>query len=1015
MASNAPTPKPVGSESRVLETIRRLLQELDSQRALQSLSLRASLERELGLGSLERVELLDRLEKEFNKKLGDQVLTEAETPADLVRALEVADLSVSQAGQLRTPSVSLPRPSGGQPESRALTVYSAPASPHAKQEDSFTSPLPDSDDPAASGLTAEAISFLESTSGASLNTLLEFYAERAPSRAHIHLHGEEGQSQIISYGRLMAGASAVACGLTARGLRQGDTVSLMLPTGEDFFFTFFGVLSAGGVPVPIYPPFKASRLEEYAERQSRILQNAEARFLVTFRQAEKLARVLKPGIPSLRGVVTVEELVSERGNGSQTRVTEASSANEMALIQYTSGSTGDPKGVVLTHSNLLANIRAIGAGLNLQPGDFGVSWLPLYHDMGLIGSWLTALCFGVPIAILSPLTFLSHPERWLWAIHEHRGTVSAAPNFAYELCARKVDERALEGLDLSCWRAALSGAEPVSPDTLERFSRRFEAYGFRAEAFLPVYGLAESSVALTFPPLGRRPRVDLVERNSFESTGVALPSSKAEDSRLRFVSEGKALPGHEVRVVDEASHGAGERVQGRIQFRGPSTMQGYFKNPSATTAALRGDGWVDTGDLGYLADGELFVTARIKDVIIKGGRNLCPQEVEEVASEVNGVRRGCVAAFGISDQRLGTEKLVVVAETREQNRLRLDEIEGDIIARVDAHLGLPPDVVRLVAPQTVPKTSSGKIRRDACREMYLREQLATKPPSAWVQVLRLALCSSRDYARNAALRSADVAYGVYAWLVLTVVMLPAWIMMIFLPVQESGHRARGILRYWCRAGLSLSRLKPFIAGKDVLDEAARWAREGRPLVLVSNHASYLDVLVVAAVLPVPVCFVAKGEAAAWPFVGTFIRKCRYLTVSRQDALHAAADGKAIADRLQSGDAVHVFAEGTFTPHNGLRPFQMGAFKSAVESGCPVLPVTLIGTRNVLRDGAWLARPGKISVVASSMITPGGRHWRDIVELRDAVRSEILKQCGEGAFDAVLAGAPKPTSGFSASA
>ena len=241
------------------------------------------------------------------------------------------------------------------------------------------------------------------------------------------------------------------------------------------------------------------------------------------------------------------------------------------------------------------------------------------RGMGLIGSWLTALCFGVPTAILSPLAFLSRPERWLWAIHEHRGTVSAAPNFAYELCARKIDERSLEGLDLSCWRVALNGAEPISPDTLERFARRFEPYGFRAEAFLPVYGLAESSVAVTFPPLDRRPRVDRIERERLENTGAALPCSESDGLPLRFVSEGKALPGHEMRVVDDAACESGERVQGHIQFRGPSTMQGYFKNPAATAAVTREGGWIDTGDLGYLAEGELFVTARIKDVIIMAG------------------------------------------------------------------------------------------------------------------------------------------------------------------------------------------------------------------------------------------------------------------------------------------------------------------------------------------------------------------------------------------------------------
>jgi acyl-CoA synthetase (AMP-forming)/AMP-acid ligase II len=331
------------------------------------------------------------------------------------------------------------------------------------------------------------------------------------------------------------------------------------------------------VPVPIYPPFKASRLEEYAQRQSRILQNAGARFLITFRQAEKLARLLKPGIPCLRGVVTVPELATETVGRQRILVTVASRGDQVALIQYTSGSTGDPKGVVLTHSNLLANIRAMGTGVNLQPGDFGVSWLPLYHDMGLIGSWLTALCFGVPIAILSPLAFLSRPERWLWAIHEHRGTVSAAPNFAYELCARKIDDRALEGLDLSCWRAALNGAEPISPDTLERFTRRFEPYGFRAEAFLPVYGLAESAVGLTFP-LGRKAAVDRIGRERFEC-GSSSALFESDASPLRFVSEGSVLPGHEVRIVDDTSDEMGERVQGHIQFRGPSTMQGYSKSP----------------------------------------------------------------------------------------------------------------------------------------------------------------------------------------------------------------------------------------------------------------------------------------------------------------------------------------------------------------------------------------------------------------------------------------------------
>jgi len=966
LATNAPTPKTTDLETRVLSSIRQLLQELGSQRALQALSREASLERELGLGSLERVELLDRLEKEFGRKLPDQVLTEAETPADLATAL---------AGEKPT---------------------------RAPERHSQRSPVPRQTAPWRAEC-GQPPSVFEDPSVATLTDALRYFAERDPGRAHVHLYGEDRQPDVISYGHLLAGSSSVAAALTSRGLGHGETVALMLPTGEEFFIAFFGILLAGGVPVPIYPPFKASRLEEYAQRQSLILQNAGVRFLLTFRQAEKLAWLLKPRVSSLHGVVTVSELVAEKVRRQRVLPAAPPRGDQIALIQYTSGSTGDPKGVVLSHSSLLANIRAIGMGIGLRPGDFGVSWLPLYHDMGLIGSWLTALCFGVPIAILSPLAFLSRPERWLWAIHEHRGTVSAAPNFAYELCARKIDDRAIEGLDLSCWRAALNGAEPVSPDTLERFIRRFEPYGFRAESFLPVYGLAESAVGLAFPAQGRKPRIDRIEREPFESEGVALPCSEAEPSPLRFVSGGTALPRHEIRVVDDALGEAGERVQGRIQFRGPSTMQGYFKNPIATAAVMLSDGWVDTGDLGYLADGELFVTARIKDVIIKGGRNLYPQEVEEVVGDVDGVRRGCVAAFGVQDTRLGTEKLVVVAETRTTDSLQQDDLEARIVARVDAQLGLPPDVVRLVVPQTVPKTSSGKVRRDACKQMYLKKQLEKTALPGWVQLLRLAAGNSRRQIWHWASRCLQALYGIYAWLCLAVVMLPGWLIVIAVSLRENGRRmrARRAFGTLCRLALFLAGLKPRLLGESFLTEAIQQAADGQPLVVVSNHASYVDVLLVAAAIPAPICFVAKGDVVSWPLVGTFVRRCGYVTVSRQSSARAAVDGLQIAKRLHSGEVVHVFPEGTFTRHNGLRPFQMGAFKSAVETGCAVLPVALVGTRNVFRDGTWLPRYGTLAVVASEVIRPAGQSWRDIVELRDTVRSALLKHCGEGAFDSVL--------------
>ncbi len=566
-----------------------------------------------------------------------------------------------------------------------------------------------------------------------LTEVLRLRAQAAPEAPHLYLGQEDGHPQTLTYGELWSGALSLARGLAGWGVGRGDTVALMLPTGRDFFFSFFGTLLAGAIPVPIYPPMRADQIEEYASRQAVILQNAEARALVTFRQAERLARLLKPRVPSLLSVATAEHLAAGQ---KPLPASVAVSPTDVAFIQYTSGSTGEPRGVALTHQNILANVRAIGAGVQVRPTDVTICWLPLYHDMGLIGCWLFSIYFGLPIVALSPLAFLRRPERWLWAVHRHRGTLSPAPNFAYELCLRKVKDEALAGLDLSSWRVALNGAEPVSPDTITRFTRRYARYGFRPEAMTPVYGLAENSVALTFAPLAQPPRIDPVARVPFQMFGRAEPATPAEPDPLRFVSVGRALPEHAIRVVDDAERPVSERVEGHIQFCGPSAMQGYHRNPEATGAACR-DGWYQTGDLGYLADGELFITGRIKDLIIKAGRNIYPQEIEEIAADINGVRRGCVAAFGVTDPRTGTEGLVVVAETRETGKEARARIAAEIKRRVGALTRISPDVVQLLPPQTIPKTPSGKLRRSECRRLYLQGTLGRSRPPVWLQLTRL--------------------------------------------------------------------------------------------------------------------------------------------------------------------------------------------------------------------------------------------------------------------------------------
>src|SRR3989442_11904506 len=294
----------------------------------------------------------------------------------------------------------------------------------------------------------------------------------------------------------------------------------MLPTSGEYFFSFAGTLLAGGTPVPIYPPARAVQIEEHLRRHVGILTNALATALITVPRALVLATLLKSQVPSLRMVCTVEELSSS--TVSPERVT--AHANDIALLQYTSGSTSSPKGVVLTHANLLANLRAMGQVLQVSSEDVFVSWLPLYHDMGLIGAWLGSLYYAYPLVVRSPLTFLARPERWLWALHRHRGTLSGGPNFGYELCLRKLDEAALDGLDLSSWRFAFNGAEPVSATTMQDFQQRFARYGLRPQALAPVYGLAETSLGLTFPPQGRGLPVDRIDRGAVSPPCPALPA-----------------------------------------------------------------------------------------------------------------------------------------------------------------------------------------------------------------------------------------------------------------------------------------------------------------------------------------------------------------------------------------------------------------------------------------------------------------------------------------------------------
>jgi fatty-acyl-CoA synthase len=952
-----------GIEAQILETVRQLLVELDGSRGLGELAARgtrAHLERELGLGSLERVELMVRLGKVCGARLPDHVMAEAETVRDVVDALlrvEAAPGTLREMEEVSAP----PRP-----------AYAPVADLEAKIR-----------------------------SAESLTEILQLRGVGEPERAHIHLYGEDDQLQTITFGELYSRASNVARGLRDRGLEPGQTVAIMLPTCAEFFYTFAGILLAAGVPVPIYPPFRANRIAEYATRQSSILRNAETRMLVTFKQAEGLARLLRPSVPSLSKVLNAERLASkpaqERSEApsSEWRPVEFlahhARGEDIAFLQYTSGSTGDPKGVTLTHGNLLANIRSIITAVELQADDVAVSWLPLYHDMGLIGAWFVPLVSGIPLVSMSPLGFLSRPERWLRAIDRHRGTISPAPNFAYELCVRKIADSDIEGLDLSSWRAAFNGAEPVHADTFERFAARFVKYGLRRDALLPVYGLAEGTLGISAAKFGGY-KVDRIERAEFESEGRAIPAAAGDTATLEFVSAGAPLPGVRVRIERSDGGDASERCEGRLWFQGPAATSGYYRNPEATKELIREPGWLDSGDLAYLADGEIYITGREKDLIIKAGRNIYPHEIEDVVGRVSGVRTGCVVAFGAPDLRSGTERLVVAAEVR--SLAESGRISAEITQAVRDAMGVPPDQVALVPPQSIPKTSSGKLRRSETRRLFLEGRLGKKAAPAWLQVGTLAMRTAGPRAwalvRRGAIRTIEMIYGVYALAIFLIALIPMWASV---GLTRNEKRAAQILHVGTRAMLFAAGISVRVVGGELLAQA----RKSEPWIFAPNHSSYVDILVVLAYLPVDVQFVVKGEVREMPFVGTIARRSGQLAFDRSDPQARVRQAEEVNARLVRGESVAIYPEGTFTAPVGVRPFQLGAFKAAVDARRPICPVAVRGARQILRDGNYLPRPGRVTVTFGPLIEPNpeaGDDWREIVRLRDATRKTIADNTGE---------------------
>jgi fatty-acyl-CoA synthase len=515
----------------------------------------------------------------------------------------------------------------------------------------------------------------------------------------------------LSWGQVAGRARRAAATLASRGVAPGDRIAIVLRTEPGFLDAFFGAWLCGAVPVPLYPPVRLGRLDEYLAGTARMMSLCGAKMVVA---GGSVRRILGEAVARARpelGCLDAAELLA----GREELVLQAD-PRSLALVQFSSGSTVEPKPVALTHSALATQIDALMVLIEPNRSDCLVSWLPLYHDMGLIGCLLGAVSYPGPLVLIPPESFLVRPALWLRALARHRGTISAAPHFAYGYTESRVRDADLEGCDLSCWRMALDGAEPVTAPSLRRFAARFSRFGFEASALRPVYGLSEASLAVTFTPPGRPLRTASVDPVSLAERGEVEPGA------VEAVSVGLPIPGAEVELRDRRGRPLPEDRLGRIHVRGSSMMQGYLGDPEGTRRSLQ-DGWLDTGDLGFVHQGEIYLYGRAKDLVIVRGANHAPEEFESCLEGTEGLRAGCAVAVGMVGEG-GEEQLVILAERARgrpavEDRILQERIERAVLERT----GVRPGTVRILPPGALPRTSSGKLRRGEALRRLVAGQL----------------------------------------------------------------------------------------------------------------------------------------------------------------------------------------------------------------------------------------------------------------------------------------------------
>ncbi|MCZ2127767.1 MAG: AMP-binding protein [Anaerolineales bacterium] len=553
-----------------------------------------------------------------------------------------------------------------------------------------------------------------------LSSLLRAAYLEAPDKVSVILQHANQADQTLTYRDILRGANRYAQTYVREGVQAGEVVVLILQHGADLVHAFWGAILHGAIPSIM--PFLSEKLapEKYRADLASLISITRPSAIVVQPEFESDARGALVAGDSVRRVILTNQIEAESELDFETLAGMKSAPETVAVLQHSSGTTGLQKGVALSHRAVLNQLNAYRQTLRLDERDVIVSWLPLYHDMGFIACFILPILLRVPLVAMSPFDWVRAPYKLLQAVSQHKGTLTWMPNFAYNFCANKIRPRHIEGVDLSSWRAVINCSEPVRVESHELFYEKFSAYGLKQSALQTCYAMAENVFAVTQSSLDETPAVDLIDREIFMTQRRATPPAPDSPS-LRLLSCGRSLPNAQVRVADEALNDLPERSVGEILVRSDCMLTEYFHRPDATEAALKG-GWYLSGDYGYLAEGQLYVSGRKKDLIIVGGKNVYPQDLEALASQVDGVHKGRVVAFGVFDEEEGTEEVVVVAESAVSDSAAQAALADAIRKHVTQNSAVALRLVSIVGEKWILKTSSGKTARAANKEKYLRER-----------------------------------------------------------------------------------------------------------------------------------------------------------------------------------------------------------------------------------------------------------------------------------------------------